>query len=83
MRTSDTVSAAVTLGQSYKVSAIGSVVNTRSQAVLDVSASAGTSGGHMVTVVGFWTEPNNTNVAGSYSTAVEVKLSNPGIIGEL
>lgn len=69
------------LGKSFKVSAIGSVVNTQSQCVLDVAASAGTSGGHMVTIVGLWTEPGNN--WDQVPTAVEVKLSQPGFIGEL
>lgn len=81
IRTLTCVSAGA-LGKSFKVSAIGSVVGEQSQAVLDVAASAGTSGGHMVTIIGLWQEPNNTwDVSGG--TAVEVKLSNYGIIGEL
>ena len=69
------------IGKSFKVSAIGSVVNGRSQAVLDAAASAGTSGGHMVTVLGLYTGKNNTWGVGP--NAVEVKLSNHGFIGEL
>lgn len=69
------------VGSSFKMSAIGSVVNGRSQAVLDVSASVGTSGGHMVTVVGLWTGRNSE--WGTAPTAVEVKLSNHGLVGEL
>jgi hypothetical protein len=82
IRTEDSVSiSAGLLGQSFKVSAIGSVVNGRSQAVLDVAASAGSSGGHMVTIIGKWTGRDND--FGDAPTAVEVKLSNPGIVGEL
>jgi hypothetical protein len=69
------------IGRSFKVSAIGSVVGGRSQCVIDVAASAGTSGGHMITVMGLFSEPGNA--WGNAPTAVEVKLSNPGIIGEL
>lgn len=71
------------LGSSFKVSAIGSVngYTGRSNAVLDVAASAGTSGGHMVTILGLWTE---ADVDWDDSPiAVEVKLSQPGIVGEL
>lgn len=82
IRTEDSVSvSALQLGTSFKVSAIGSVVQGRSQAVLDVAASAGTSGGHMVTVVGLYT--GRDSEWGDAPTAVEVKLSNPGIVGEL
>ncbi len=82
IRTSDTKTLAATaLGSSFKVSAIGSVVNGISQAVLDVDASAGTSGGHMVTVTGLWT--GRDSEWGVSPIAVEVKLSNPGILGEL
>ncbi len=73
--------AATQIGVSFKMSAIGSVVNERSQAVLDVNASVGTSGGHMVTVVGLWT--GQSSQWGTGPIAVEVKLSNHGIIGEL
>lgn len=70
------------LGASKKVSAIGSVnAMGRSQCVIDVDASAGSSAGHMVTIVGLWSEPGSN--WGDAPTAVEVKLSNPGIIGEL
>jgi len=69
------------VGRSFKLSAIGSVVNGRSQAILDVSASVGTSGGHMVTVVGLYTGRNSR--WGTAPTAVEVKLSNPGYVNEL
>jgi len=69
------------IGRSFKVSAIGSVVNGRSQCVIDVAASAGTSGGHMITVMGLYSEPGNA--WGNAPTAVEVKWSNHGIIGEL
>jgi hypothetical protein len=82
VRTVDAASvSAGMIGRSFKVSAIGSVVGGRSQCVLDVAASAGTSGGHMITVVGLWSEPGND--WGNAPTAVEVKLSNHGIIGEL
>lgn len=82
VRTADAVSVSQgLLGTSFKMSAIGSVVNGRSQAVLDVAASAGTSGGHMVTIVGLYTGRNSE--WGTAPTAVEVKLSNPGIVGEL
>lgn len=69
------------VGKSYKMSALGSVVNGRSQAVLDVNASAGTSGGHMVTVIGLWT--GQSSEWGTGPIAVEVKLSNHGFVGEL
>jgi len=69
------------IGKYYKMSAIGSVVNGRSQAVLDVDASAGTSGGHMVTVVGLYT--GQSSEWGTGPLAVEVKLSNHGFVGEL
>jgi len=82
VRTVDAVSiSAGLLGQSFKLSAIGSVVNGRSQAVLDVAASVGTSGGHMVTIVGLYTGQDSE--WGNAPSAVEVKLSNHGIVGEL
>lgn len=82
MRTVDAASiSAGMIGRSFKVSAIGSVVGGRSQCVIDVAASAGTSGGHMITVMGLFSEPGNA--WGNAPTAVEVKLSNHGIIGEL
>lgn len=70
-----------TIGKSFKMSAIGSVVQGRSQAVLDVNASAGSSGGHMVTVMGLWT--GRSSEWGTGPIAVVVKLSNHGIVGEL
>jgi hypothetical protein len=72
---------ALLLGSSFKLSAIGSVVGGRSQAVLDVAASAGASGGHMVTIIGLYTGQDSE--WGNAPTAVEVKLSNHGIVGEL
>lgn len=82
VRTADSVSvSAGQLGTSYKLSAIGSVVNGRSQVVLDTAASAGTSGGHMVTILGLYTGQDSE--WGDAPTAVEVKLSNHGIVGEL
>ena len=69
------------IGKSYAVSAIGSVLNGRSQAVVDIAASAGTTAGHMVTIVGLYKEPDVE--FGVTPLAVEVKLSNPGIVGEL
>ncbi len=69
------------VGKYYKMSAIGSVVNGRSQAVLDVNAPAGTSGGHMGTIVGLYTGQSSEWVTGPLS--VEVKLSNLGFVGEL
>lgn len=82
IRTATSVSiSAGMIGRSFKVSAIGSVVNGRSQAVLDVAASAGTSGGHMVTILGLYHGQNNTWGVGP--NAVEVKLSNHGFVGEL
>jgi hypothetical protein len=80
MRATASISAGM-LGKSLKVSAIGSVVNGRSQAVIDVAASAGTSAGYMVTIVGLY--PNEHNAWDANPTAVEVKLANPGIVGEL
>ncbi len=70
------------VGHSYKVSAIGSVVQGQSQCVVDICASAGTSAGHMVTILGLWTEPG-ASFDTSNGAVVEVKLSNPGFIGEL
>lgn len=82
VRTEDSVSvSAGLLGGSYKLSAIGSVVGGRSQAVLDIAASANTSDGHAVTIIGLWT--GRDSEWGDAPTAVEVKLSNPGIVGEL
>jgi hypothetical protein len=82
MRVVDAVSiSAGQLGTSFKVSAIGSVVGGRSQAVIDEAASAGASGGHMVTVIGLYT--GRDSEWGDAPTAVEVKLSNHGIVGEL
>jgi len=81
MRTTTTSVSAGMIGRSFKVSAIGSVVGGRSQAVLDVSASVGTSGGHMVTIVGLYN--GQDSAWGTAPTAVEVKLSNHGFIGEL
>jgi hypothetical protein len=81
VRTHLSALAATDLGKSYKVSAIGSVVGGRSQAVLDVAASVGTSGGHMITVIGLWTGQDSE--FGTGPIAVEVKLSNYGIVGEL
>jgi hypothetical protein len=81
VRTQVSALAVTAIGTSYKMSAIGSVVGGRSQAVLDVAASAGTSGGHMVTVLGLWTGRNSE--WGTGPIAVEVKLSNHGIVGEL
>lgn len=82
IRTSDSVAvSAGHVGSSFKVSAIGSVVGTRSQAVLDIAASAGSSGGHMVTILGLWTGRNSE--FGDTPSAVEVKLSNHGLVGEL
>lgn len=82
VRTVDAASvSAGMIGTSFKMSAIGSVVNGRSQAVLDVAASAGVSGGHMVTIVGLYT--GRDSEWGDAPTAVEVKLSNAGIVGEL
>ena len=82
IRTVDAASvSAGLLGKSFKVSAIGSVVGGRSQAVLDVAASVGSSGGHMVTIVGLYTGQDSE--WGDAPTAVEVKLSNQGIVGEL
>lgn len=83
IRTVDAVSVSQgLLGSSFKVSAIGSVVNGRSQAVLDLtSAGTSTGDGHMITVIGLWT--GRDNEWGDAPTAVEVKLSNPGIVGEL
>jgi hypothetical protein len=80
MRTNVTASAGI-LGRSFKVSAIGSVVNGRSQAVIDLAASAGTSAGYMVTVVG----PYLDTFSGwdDSPAALEVKLANAGIVGEL
>lgn len=69
------------MGSSFKMSAIGSVVNGMSQAVLDLAASAGSLGGHMVTIIGLWTGRNSE--WGTAPTAVEVKLSNHGFVGEL
>lgn len=77
-------SAALTVsavGRTYKMSAIGSVVNGRSQAVIDGVASAGTSGGYMVTVLGLY---GTQNVAwGQGPIAVEVKLARFGSVQEL
>lgn len=81
IRTTTTSVSSGMIGRSFKVSAIGSVVGSRSQAVLDVAASAGTSGGHMVTVIGLYTGQDSE--WGTAPTAVEVKLSNHGFIGEL
>jgi len=81
VRTNVSALSAGQIGKSFKLSAIGSVVNGRSQAVLDINASAGTSGGHMVTILGLYTGRNSE--WGTGPTAVEVKLSNYGIVGEL
>jgi len=69
------------VGRTYKMSAIGSVVNGRSQCVIDGVASAGTSGGYMVTVLGLY---GTQNVAwGQGPIAVEVKLARFGSVQEL
>lgn len=81
IRTVSAVMSAGNIGQSFTVSAIGSVVTGRSQAALDVSASAGASAGHMVTVMGLYT--GRSSEWGTGPIAVEVKLSNHGIVGEL
>lgn len=71
------------LGKTCKVSAIGSVtpVNGNANCVVDVLASVGTSGGHMVTIIGLWTEPENK--WNNAPIGLEVKLSRPGIVGAL
>lgn len=71
------------LGKSFRMTAIGSVVNGRSQAILDVEATVGVSAGdgYMVTVLGLYKEPDVE--FGTYPIALEVKLANPGIVGEL
>lgn len=80
IRTSDSTAIPQTgLGKSYKVSAIGTVVNGRSQAVIDVAASAGTSGGYMVNVLGISADVNSA--WGVAPNAVEVKLARQGTIG--
>jgi len=82
VRTLSSALAATDIGTSYRISAIGSVVGSRSQAVLQTtSAGTSTGDGHMVTVLGLWTGRNSE--WGSGPIAVEVKLSNPGIVGEL
>lgn len=71
------------IGRTYRVSAIGSVVNGRSQAVLDVNATAETSGsgGYMVTVVGLYGVPDSR--FGTGPVAVEVKLARYGSVQQL
>jgi hypothetical protein len=82
VRTHTSALAATDIGTSYRMSAIGSVVNGRSQAVLQTtSAGTSTGDGHMVTVLGLWT--GQSSEWGTGPIAVEVKLSNPGIVGEL
>ena len=82
VRTESSALAATNIGTSYRMSAIGSVVNGRSQAVLQTtSAGTSTGDGHMVTVLGLWT--GQSSEWGTGPIAVEVKLSNPGIVGEL
>lgn len=82
VRTQVSALEATDIGTSYRLSAIGSVVNDRSQAVLQTtSAGTSTGDGHMVTVLGLWT--GQSSEWGTGPIAVEVKLSNHGIVGEL
>lgn len=82
VRTLSSALAATNIGASYRMSAIGSVVNGRSQAVLQTtSAGTSTGDGHMVTVMGLWT--GQSSEWGTGPIAVEVKLSNHGMVGEL
>lgn len=70
------------IGSSFRMSAVGSVVGGRSQAVLQTTSAGTSSGdGHMVTVMGLWTGRNSA--WGTGPIAVVVKLSNHGIVGEL
>jgi hypothetical protein len=83
LRTPDgTTVSAGDIGTTFTVSAIGSVVGGRSQAVLDITPATSVSAGNqMVTLVGLWT--GRDSEFGSSPVALEVKLSNPGIVGEL
>lgn len=83
LRTPDSVAvSAGQIGTTFTVSAIGSVVAGRSQAVLDATPATSVSAGNqMVTLLGLWT--GRDSEFGTAPNAVEVKLSNPGIVGEL
>lgn len=81
IRTDDATTVSIgNLGQSFAVSAIGSVVGKRSQAVLDVTSVSGAQDGSIVTIIGKYT--GRDSEFGDTPIAVEVKLSNYGIVGE-